>query len=98
MTITMLDSNQARNKWREMLDRVLINNTDVVITRYNKPVVTVVAYEDYLIIQDELTKRRAERAVQNRFDNSAFATMVASEQVLARDWNTPEEDEAWANL
>ena len=98
MTITMLDSNQARNKWREMLDRVLINNTDVVITRYNKPVVTVVAYEDYLIIQDELAKRRAERAALNRIDTSAFATMVASEQVLARDWNTPEEDEAWANL
>ena len=98
MTITMLDSNQARNKWREMLDRVLINNTDVVITRYKKPVVTVVAYEDYLIIQDELAKRRAERAALNRIDTSAFATMVASEQVLARDWNTPEEDEAWANL
>jgi len=98
MTVTMLDSNQARNKWREMLDRVLINNTDVVITRYNKPVVTVVAYEDYLIIRDELTKRRAEREASNRINKSTFATMVASEQVLAREWNTPEEDEAWANL
>ncbi|HEY53222.1 MAG TPA: type II toxin-antitoxin system Phd/YefM family antitoxin [Caldilineae bacterium] len=98
MTVTMLDSNQARNKWREMLDKVLINKTDVVITRYNKPVATVVAYEDYLIIQDELTKRRAEREALNRIDTSALATMVASEQVLARDWNSPEEDEAWANL
>jgi len=25
-------------------------------------------------------------------------TMLLSESVLAKDWNTPEEDEAWANL
>lgn len=25
-------------------------------------------------------------------------TMLASEPVLARDWNRPEEDEAWASL
>jgi hypothetical protein len=25
-------------------------------------------------------------------------TMIASERVLARDWNRPEEDDAWANL
>lgn len=24
--------------------------------------------------------------------------MLISEEVLARDWNSPEEDEAWANL
>ncbi|REE01245.1 DUF2281 domain-containing protein [Marinoscillum furvescens] len=27
-----------------------------------------------------------------------IATTYASEQVLSKDWNTPEEDEAWANL
>jgi hypothetical protein len=25
-------------------------------------------------------------------------TMLLSEDVLSRDWDTPEEDEAWANL
>jgi hypothetical protein len=28
----------------------------------------------------------------------AFQTMLASEQVLRRDWEKPEEDEAWADL
>ena len=28
----------------------------------------------------------------------AFNTMLASEPVLARDWDRPEEDAAWANL
>jgi hypothetical protein len=31
-------------------------------------------------------------------DVSALQTMIASESVLHRDWDRPEEDEAWANL
>jgi hypothetical protein len=31
--------------------------------------------------------------VEDRFNG-----LAASESVLARDWNTPEEDAAWANL
>ena len=30
--------------------------------------------------------------------NESLLTMLASEKVLARDWNTKEEDEAWKNL
>ncbi len=30
--------------------------------------------------------------------SEAYQTMLASEAVLSRDWNTPEEDEAWADL
>lgn len=31
-------------------------------------------------------------------DAELFDFMMASESVLAREWNTPEEDEAWADL
>ena len=31
-------------------------------------------------------------------EDSALATMIASEAVLARDWDTPEDDAAWADL
>jgi hypothetical protein len=31
-------------------------------------------------------------------DDSALLTMLASEAVLGREWNTPQEDEAWADL
>ena len=31
-------------------------------------------------------------------DVSALQTMLASESVLKRDWERPEEDEAWAHL
>jgi len=30
--------------------------------------------------------------------SESFQTMLASEQVLRRDWETPEEDGAWADL
>jgi hypothetical protein len=30
--------------------------------------------------------------------SGSYQTMLASEQVLAKDWNTQEEDEAWAHL
>ena len=36
--------------------------------------------------------------VERGASSEAFQTMLASEDVLARDWNTPEEDEAWADL
>jgi hypothetical protein len=38
------------------------------------------------------------RYLRLRFDNEAFNGLLASESVLGRDWNTPEEDAAWANL
>lgn len=97
MTVKTVDSNQARNNWREMLDAVLISDVDVVITRYNRPLVTMVAYEDYLAVVDELTRRRAERAMRRAAAESR-ATLLVSERVLARDWESPEEEAAWATL
>ena len=96
MTIKTFESNEARARWRDMLDLAQTSDTDVIITRYNKPVVAVVAYEDYIAVQEELHKRRAQRVTRQRLE--ARATMIASERVLAKEWNTPEEDEAWANL
>jgi hypothetical protein len=39
-------------------------------------------------------KRRAKQKIENE----ALATMIATERVLARDWDTSEEDAAWADL
>ena len=98
MAVRTLDSNEARNNWRETLDTVITSEIDVVITRYNKPVATMVAYEDYLAVRDALMKRRAERRLRREAEAEAYTTMIASERVLAREWNTAEEDEAWADL
>ncbi len=44
-----------------------------------------------------LIERANERAMPD-IPSEAFQTMLASEAVLARDWNLPEEDVAWADL
>jgi prevent-host-death family protein len=64
--IQTFDSNQARARWRDLLDAAQTNETDVVITRYNKPVVAMLAYEDYVAIREELQRQRARRAARRR--------------------------------
>ena len=43
-----------------------------------------------------LVEREARQAQEK--PSEAFQTMLASEAVLRRDWDRPEEDKAWANL
>lgn len=38
------------------------------------------------------------RFLRLKSDSEAFNGLLASQAVLARDWDTPEEDAAWANL
>jgi len=44
-----------------------------------------------------LVERETGQALPERL-SEAFQTMLASEAVLRRDWDRPEEDEAWASL
>ncbi len=38
------------------------------------------------------------RFLRLKSDGESFDGLMASEAILARDWDTPEEDSAWANL
>jgi hypothetical protein len=38
------------------------------------------------------------RFLKAKSDSASFHGLLASEAVLTRDWETPEEDAAWANL
>jgi prevent-host-death family protein len=72
MGTKLVDSHQARNNWRELLDAVRSQGTDVVITRYNKPVVALLNYEDYLSIREELAKNRGQRQAQRQLQEEAI--------------------------
>ncbi|MBE9171300.1 hypothetical protein IQ238_28670 [Pleurocapsales cyanobacterium LEGE 06147] len=41
---------------------------------------------------------REQGTIDLPIDSEAFQTMLASEAVLRREWDTPEEDAAWAHL
>jgi prevent-host-death family protein len=91
MSVKTLDSRTARENWRDLLDTALSGLTDVVITRHGKPVTAMIRYEDYEALQDELMRLRQEKL-------EVYQTMLASEPLLRREWDTPEEDAAWADL
>ena len=38
------------------------------------------------------------RFLRTRINNEKFDGLMLSESALAKDWNTPEEDAAWASL
>jgi hypothetical protein len=56
--------------------------------------------EDKLAVVYDFVSYLVERETgqSSRRFSDAFQTMLASEAVLRRDWDRPEEDKAWANL
>lgn len=78
MTISTWDSNDARIKWREVIDTAAAGDTDVVITRYGKPVVAVIDYADFLALQEELDDLRAAKRADAIYD--AFLADPSSAQ------------------
>lgn len=60
MTVQTLDSHQARLRWRDMLDAAH-TGSDVIIERYGKPMATLIPYEDYQALLDELDDLREAR-------------------------------------
>ena len=60
----------------------------------------VVNYDDrqFNDIQDHLNRLEWLVSKQGVFRSAAMLTMLASEKILQKDWESPEEDDAWANL
>lgn len=61
MALQILDCNTARKKLRDLLDNARTGDADVIVTRYAKPIVAVIPYQDYIGLQEELEALRAER-------------------------------------
>lgn len=61
MTITTVNSREARVKWRDLLDRILTGESDIVIERNGKPVAAMIPIGDYEDLIDELDDLRAAR-------------------------------------
>ena len=64
MAMQIMDSNRARAKWRDILDKAHAGTGDVVIERYGQRVAAVIPYVDYVTLQDELDDLRAARRAQ----------------------------------
>ncbi len=68
MPVKVLDSNTARTQWRDILDMASNGGADVVVERYGKPMVAVIAYNDFLALQEELDDLRAGRRAAEAYE------------------------------
>ncbi len=62
MTTIKMSSDEARSKWREVLDAAVAGN-QVVIERYGKPVAVIVPHSQYVQSPGQAEKVREETAV-----------------------------------
>lgn len=100
-SLPILPIADLRNKAKEVLEQV--RQQPIVITQKGRPRAVLVDYDAYneLIEQVEILEDTRDALIISRAKDTgseAFQTMLASELILGRDWERPEEDAAWANL
>ncbi len=68
MKTTIVSSREARTRWRDILDDVNNGVTDVVVERYGKPIVAIIAYTDFADILQGLEDLRDGRLAMAELD------------------------------
>lgn len=61
MSVQKMDGETVRAEWRRWVEEVGAGNSDVVIVVQGREAAAMIAYGDYLALQDELVRLRADR-------------------------------------
>lgn len=85
MNVTKLSSREARTNWRDVLDIIDKGTADVVIERYGKPIATLIPYEDYEALLEELEDLRDGRLAQAAYEEYLQAPTTAQPYQEIRD-------------
>ena len=89
MSRSVVSSREARARWQDLLDIVGGGKEEIIITRNKKPIVALVAFEDYEALREQLedlrSARRAEEAYRawQRDDSLARPYAEVREELLA---------------
>lgn len=67
MNVITMKSREAREKWRDMLDRVF-RGGDVIIERYGKPVAALISAQDYNELREEIDELRSIRSAAEAYE------------------------------
>jgi prevent-host-death family protein len=62
-----VNSRDARQQWREILDDVVSGKSDITITRYGEPVAVLIPVEDYESLAEELEELRLGRIAEDTY-------------------------------
>ena len=57
MPTKVFSSDKARTRWRDIIDTAVAGN-DVIIERYGKPTVAIIAYRDFVELEKQLQDLR----------------------------------------
>lgn len=82
MTIITMKSDEARSRFRDILDHVFGGLTEVVIERYNKPTAVVVNYHEWQKLK-ELQKQQRKDAIARARREMDAGHYFTEEQVEA---------------
>ena len=66
MKVRTMSSEQARTKWRALLDTASQEDVDIVIERHGKATVAVIGYETYLALKSALAELRLETPAKQK--------------------------------
>ena len=66
MALYTSSSEQARTKWRALLDLASQEDVDIVIERHGKATAAVISYETYQALQPALAELRASLSAKKR--------------------------------
>lgn len=96
---------ELQRQLRVVFDEVAGEGVEYVLTRSDRPEVVMIRYDEFIELLEDRQRQKvhqpATRQVQQLRENTAsdaYMTMLASEQILRQDWDSPEEDAAWASL
>ena len=93
METTTISSDQARTKWREILDRTNSGGS-IIIERYGKPAAAMIPYQDFVElaeIMEELQDIREARAALAEWEQNpdSFIPWAETKAEMAAAENNP---------
>jgi hypothetical protein len=81
MEVMTIRSEAARMQWRETIDAAYVDKKDVIIERYGKPVVTMIAHAKWQQILNRLEQLEfAARAIQDYKEMRDDPSLIVSEE------------------
>jgi prevent-host-death family protein len=80
----VMGAEEVRREWRNVVDTVLTGE-DVIVERYSRPAVVVIAYDDYEAIRRELEEVRATRRTNQ------LITAWQQGKIKTLPWQPPED-------
>lgn len=85
MTITTFKSDEARNRWRDMMDTAMTGG-QVVVERYNKPQAVLLGYQQFADLMQRIHELEAWQEAQRIKQNieTGQAQVVTLDQHKAR--------------